>query len=115
MLSENDRYAVQTFQSKVVTLEQMLLSEFDSTTLKTELSSFQNLFQAEIQAIQTENYRVRSVLVEIDKQMRLLKMNAMFLQTARQSETAQQRVNQLRDRCQLLKNYCDVLLGSPSD
>jgi hypothetical protein len=115
MLSENDQHAVQTFQSRVIVLEQIISKEFERTTFKTEFSSFQNLFQAEIQAIQTDDYRVRSVLVEIDKQMRLLKMDAMFLQTARQSETAQQRVNQLRDRLQLLKSYCDALLGSTSD
>lgn len=115
MLSENDRHALQAFQSKVMALEQMLLSECDRTTLKPQILSLQKVFQNQIQWIQSEDYRVRSICVEVDKQMRLLNMDAMFLQTARQAETTQQRMSQLRDRLQLLKNYCEALSGSEPD
>ena len=116
MLSENDRYLVQRFHEIVKSLNGSLISDqFDRTNLKSELQVLTNLFQSEMQSISTEDYQVRSLLVEIDKQMRLIKMDSMFLQTARQAETIQQRASQMRDRLQLLLNYCDALLGTEAD
>lgn len=111
MLPENDRATIVQFQKQVETLALLLGDEFDRTIFKTEVASLTTLFQNQIQSIQTEHHLIYSVLVEIDKQMRLLNMDAMFLQTARQSETAQQRIGQLRDRLQRLQEYCQGILA----
>lgn len=111
MLSENERTTIHQFQQQVERLESLLSCEFDLAIFKTEIAALKTLFQNQIQSIQTENYLIHSVLVEIDKQMRLLNMDAMFLQTARQAETVQQRIGQLRDRLQRLQEYCAGILA----
>lgn len=111
MLPENDRAIIVQFQQQVETVALLLAGEFDRTVFKTEVDTLKSLFQNQIQSIQTESYLIHSVLVEIDKQMRLLNMDAMFLQTARQLETAQQRMGQLRDRLARLQEYCQGILA----
>jgi hypothetical protein len=111
MLPENDRATIVQFQQQVETVASLLSGEFDRSIFKTEVASLKSLFQNQIQSIETENYLIHSLFVEIDKQMRLFKMDAMFLQTARQSETAQQRIGQLRDRLQRLQEYCQGILA----
>ena len=54
--------------------------------------------------------RVRSYQTEMSKQLRLLGMDVMFLQAARQPETAASRQEQLSHRIQSLISYCDALL-----
>lgn len=83
--------------------------------LHQKIRSLQKFFQAEIQPIQSDEYRLHSVLVEINKQMRLLSMDNTFLQAARQAETIETRVNQIRDRIKLLTNYCHVILETKAD
>ncbi|HIK16547.1 MAG TPA: heterocyst frequency control protein PatD [Leptolyngbyaceae cyanobacterium M33_DOE_097] len=54
--------------------------------------------------------RFRSIVVEIDKQLRLLEIDGLFLQNARQAATQTQRRDQIRDRLVLLNRYCEALL-----
>jgi acyl transferase domain-containing protein len=58
--------------------------------------------------------KVQSFQTEINKQLRLLAMDVMFLQTARQPTTIQQRQAQMGDRLQLLRRYCEAILDSES-
>jgi len=55
--------------------------------------------------------RVRSFQVEINKQLRLLSADLMFLQTARLPGTQSQRRQQIGDRLALLLRYCEGILG----
>lgn len=55
--------------------------------------------------------RIQSIQTEINKQLRLLTMDTMFLKTARQSETSQQRQQQMADRIDLLLRYCEAILA----
>jgi hypothetical protein len=55
--------------------------------------------------------QVQSYQTEINKQMRLLGMDVMFLQAARQPTTTQQRQAQMSDRINTLIRYCNALLG----
>jgi hypothetical protein len=113
MLTENQVHLFRTFQTELGLLNQLLNSpEFDRQIFAQTWQSLQKIFSEEIQCIQSDVYRIHSVLVEINKQMRLLGMDAMFLKTARQPETVQGRVGQIRDRVTLLMNYCTVLLES---
>jgi len=54
--------------------------------------------------------RFRSIVVEIDKQLRLLEIDGLFLQNARQAITQTQRREHIRDRLVLLNRYCEALL-----
>ncbi len=54
--------------------------------------------------------QVQAYEVELNKQFRLMGVDIMFLQSARQSATRTQRQAQLRDRLQLLLTYCDRVL-----
>jgi hypothetical protein len=113
MLTENQAHLFRTFQVELVSLNQTLnSSDFDRQIFESSWRSLQKIFSEEIQPIESDDYRTHSILVELKKQMRLLGMDAMFLKTARQVETVQGRVGQIRDRVALLMNYCTVLLES---
>ncbi|MCU0548300.1 MAG: heterocyst frequency control protein PatD [Leptolyngbya sp. Prado105] len=113
MLTENQVYLFRSFQIDLGSFNQLLDSAaFDRQIFDQSWRSLQKKFAEEIQPMQSDDYRIHSVLVEINKQMRLLGMDSLFLKTARQSETMQGRVGQIRDRIALLMNYCAVLLES---
>lgn len=111
MLSKGDKSTIQTFASTILSLQ----SATEIADFKQELLSLQKIFQTQIQPIQSEHYPVRSLLVEINKQMRLLSMDALFLQTARQPQTLQQRIGQMHDRLNLLTKYCEGILAIDVD
>jgi hypothetical protein len=55
--------------------------------------------------------QIAALHTEMAKQLRLLSMDMMFLQTARQPETVQRRMAQMGDRLRLLVRYCEAVLG----
>lgn len=59
-------------------------------------------------------HRLRAIQVEIDKQLKLLAMDVLFLQTARQTTTAEQRQQQMSDRLEQLERYCALVLSTPT-
>lgn len=116
MLTENQAQTLKQFQTAIVALDQTLNSvELNRSALHQEMRSLQQIFQEKIQPIQSEDYQTHSVLVEINKQMRLLNMDGMFLQTARRAETVEARIEQVRDRVKFLTNYCSAILGTDPD
>jgi 2-hydroxychromene-2-carboxylate isomerase len=54
--------------------------------------------------------KVQSYQTEISRLVRLLGMDILFLQAARQSATTQQRAQQASDRISQLLQYCDAVL-----
>ncbi len=58
-------------------------------------------------------HRLRAIQVEIDKQLKLLAMDVLFLQTARQATTAEQRQRQIDNRLEQLERYCALVLSAP--
>ena len=112
MLTENQVQRFQQFQTAIASLN---LENFAQQELIQKMRSLQQVFQTEIQPIQSDDDQTHSVLVEIHKQMRLLNMDQLFLQTARQVETVQNRVEQIRDRVKLLTSYCRVILETQPD
>ncbi|HTL89423.1 MAG TPA: heterocyst frequency control protein PatD [Leptolyngbya sp.] len=113
MLTQNQVQEFQQFRTSIEALYPILNSaSLDRQEWTKKMRSLQTVFQTEIQPIRSDDYQTHSVLVEINKQMQLLKMDGLFLQTARQSETIQSRVEQIRDRLKLLTNYCRMILES---
>lgn len=110
-----DRY--QKFQQA---LEELLLSaaqeKADLVKLRETFAEVQQIFQSQIASLSSDDLdsatsaRVQSYLTEIDKQLRLLGMDVMFLQAARRTETAQARLVQISDRLHTLIAYCQALL-----
>lgn len=93
----------------------------DGDMLQSRFLKAQQFFQQGIVSLELQGLspavatQVQSYQTEINKQLRLLGMDVMFLKTARQSVTAQQRQAQLRDRIDLIIRYCETLLGDNQD
>jgi len=54
---------------------------------------------------------IQSYQTEINKQLRLLEIDLMFLKAARQAATSEQRWKMMGDRLNLFIFYCDTLLS----
>ena len=119
MLSSAQNRVYQAFQQSLIEL-QTNLSQADRSHshLKQQVQTLQECFQQEIlpltEAIAdpAQQGRLQAIQIEIDKQLRLLAMDMLFLQAARQSKTADQRCRQIGDRLTHLLNYCNSLLGN---
>ncbi|MFQ3627818.1 MAG: heterocyst frequency control protein PatD, partial [Cyanobacteriota bacterium] len=74
-----------------------LQAQFQQQVVTLDLSGLEGAIAAQIASLHTE----------MAKQLRLLSMDLMFLQTARQPETVRQRTEQMGDRLRLLMRYCD--------
>lgn len=118
MLPEAHR---QIYQEFLRSLEQLQVratqAKPDPAALIVAFQEIQQFFQQQILALSWENYpdasveqRVQSYQIEMNKQLKLMGTDVMFLQAARQSTTAQQRQVQISDRLNLLIGYCNVLL-----
>ena len=92
-LEELDRVL---FRSKVDRVEQF----FRSCMIDVNSDQLDPSVVSQLQAYQTE----------VHKQLRLLGMDAMFLQAAYQSITAQERQRQMEARLQTLISYCEAVL-----
>jgi hypothetical protein len=117
MLPETDRRYFEELQQSL----QRLLVTTDSnnlnpTRLQASTAEIQNFFQQSILSRDfstlnsVDESQVRAVVVEINKQLRMLSTDAMFLKAARQPDTAAQRLQQIDDRINTLIRYCGILL-----
>jgi hypothetical protein len=76
----------------------------------------QRLFREQVSALALDELvgaiaqRSQAYQVEMDKQLRLLALDVMFLQAAKQAATVQQRLKVVGDRLTTLIGYCDALL-----
>ncbi|WP_414579381.1 heterocyst frequency control protein PatD [Anabaena sp. CCY 9402-a] len=103
------------YQALVNLLEQLRtdVSNLHVTTpeLKQRVASLQQLFAQEIVPLAVDaNSREQSYQTEISKQLRLLEVDVMFLQGARQTSTVQTRLKTISDRLTTLTQYCHAIL-----
>ena len=88
----------------------------DAAALKVAIAEVHQWFRQHILTLNldeltpVDQQRVQSVQVEINKQLRLLGVDALFLQTSRQRSTTEQRQQQVYDRLQTLIRYCEAVL-----
>jgi hypothetical protein len=107
-----DQY--QTFQTALSHVHQDLTPE--PTLAKRHLTDLQRIFQETIAAIDLTdipppaNHRLQSLQVEIAKELRLLQVDVLFLQTAKQAETVAHRHLQIQGRLGTLARYCAIVL-----
>ena len=89
--------------------------------LNREITQLQSFFNQQVLSLPfaqldgADLTRTQSYNTELHKQLRLLATDAMFLGSARQAATVEQRKRQLRDRLSTLVRYCDVLLGASGE
>ncbi len=80
------------------------------------VSEVQQFFQSQVVCLPIEGLaladrsRTQSYNTELHKQLRLLTTDVMFLGSAKQGATQQQRLDRVCDRLATLLRYCDVLL-----
>jgi hypothetical protein len=92
----------------------------DGVSLRTSVDRAQEFLASQVLSLplegldQTDGSRTQSYNTELHKQLRLLATDVLFLGSARQAATVQQRQGQLRDRLTILLRYCDILLGEDS-
>lgn len=102
------------FKNQVHQVETYL--DGDQTQLSDQLGQLQSRFQAQIQTLSWEDWPgqqrslLRSIQVEMHKQMRLLTTDLMFFRTAKQANTLAQKQRDIRDRLTNLQGYCDAIL-----
>lgn len=82
----------------------------NASELRQGMASLQKFFQQDIVPLTTQYPTEQSYQTEISKQLRLLQIDVIFLQGARQAETANSRVNALIERLTTLIGYCDAIL-----
>ncbi|MFM2429948.1 MAG: hypothetical protein RLZZ511_1161 [Cyanobacteriota bacterium] len=82
-------------------------SPLDCAVIQTSISAIAQHFQTEM--LPATDALNPAVLVEINKQLRLLKTDALFLRSAKQAISQDQRLQQIRDRLSLLDRYCEML------
>ncbi|MBD3880291.1 heterocyst frequency control protein PatD [Phormidium tenue FACHB-886] len=88
----------------------------DRAALQSAFRAAQQIFQQQIIPLDTDpieshdSPKLHSIQVEINKQMRLLATDLLFLQAARLSATASQRQQQISDRVEMLLRYCEAVL-----
>jgi hypothetical protein len=102
------RQHYQTLRQKVSRLKEIV-------DHRSSIADFAGMFtdvrqQAGISVAEDFDGTVQSYQTEINKQLRLLEMDLMFLKTARQAATLEQRWSGMGDRIHLLTLYCDALL-----
>ena len=119
MLPELHRQCYEEFRQELSSLvEQMLHFESNATILLGESQKVQLFFRDQVTSLALDELtgeaaqRSQAYRVEMDKQLRLLAMDVMFLQAAKQATTMQQRLNTMGDRLTTLIRYCDALLSS---
>ncbi|NJM48370.1 MAG: heterocyst frequency control protein PatD [Alkalinema sp. RU_4_3] len=114
-----DQY--QIFQIAVVKLAKDLTPPRDRSAaeLKGHLTDLQVTFSQTIARIDLTdipppaNHRLQSLQVEIAKELRLLQVDGLFLQTAKQPETVAHRQQQIQNRLATLLRYCSIVLSPP--
>jgi len=82
----------------------------NASELRQRLASLQSFFRDDIVPLTTQYPTEQSYMTEISKQLRLLQIDIMFFQGARQASTIKDRIDDLSERLTTLIGYCDAIL-----
>jgi hypothetical protein len=93
-------------QLQAIAARRLDRAEFEAVFLQVEQAEGSLADGAEDLELKTRSYQT-----EINKQLRLLKIDLMFLKSARQAATTEQRWKLMDDRLHLLSVYCEALLS----
>ncbi|TAF10226.1 MAG: hypothetical protein EAZ77_03430 [Nostocales cyanobacterium] len=105
---------LEKYQEFATLLEQLCsdvtITQLDAVTLRQRLSELQQFFVQEIVSLTDLDSRQQSYQTEMSKQLRLLEIDVMFFQGARQSATIQARMKTIEERLSTLIRYCQAIL-----
>ncbi|MGB3492123.1 MAG: heterocyst frequency control protein PatD [Elainellaceae cyanobacterium] len=113
----------QSYSALFATLDQLesLLKSEDSKLLQQTWPNLQNVFRSLVTGVNeaiAENMlepeqasRIQSIHTEMNKGLRLLNTDIVFLNTAKQPTTIQQRQKQIGDRLQSMRQYGEAALS----
>ncbi|MBW4463701.1 MAG: heterocyst frequency control protein PatD [Nodosilinea sp. WJT8-NPBG4] len=102
--------ALETLRSHLQTLVDLAQSANpDGRALQAQFLLAQQQFQHQMLPLGEDLPSAQPVLTEINRTLRLLAMDVAFLQTARQSTTAQQRQQQMLEKLGQLLSFCQAL------
>jgi hypothetical protein len=103
----------QQLQAYVLAAQSVLSTRpIDVPNIAQTVQAIEQHFRTQILAVTTDDNPRQAIHVEINKQLRLLKTDVLFLRSAKQASTQDQRVQQMRDRLTLLERYCEMILGN---
>lgn len=85
-------------------------TQLESTELRQRLASLKQFFVQQIVPLTEQDSREQSYRTEMSKQLRLLEIDIMFFQGARQESTVKARLKTISDRLTTLIRYCDAIL-----
>jgi septum formation inhibitor MinC len=90
-------------------------TKVDAPQLRQSVTSLQQFFQHQIVPLvndtdSIDEGRLQSYQTEISKQLRLLEIDVIFLQGARQASTARHRLDAIGDRLRTLIEYSNAIL-----
>lgn len=92
------------------------INELSVQELRRDIRILQQFFQEQIVPLDSDEWYERSYRTEISKQLRLLDIDILFLQGAKQQSTVETRLRGISDRISILTGYCQAVLdGKPGD
>jgi hypothetical protein len=104
----------QIFQHHVIAAQAVCATRpIDVSNIDQAVQAIDNHFRDHILAttIDTDDNPHQAIQVEINKQLRLLKTDRLFLRSAKQAHIVDQRLQQMTDRLTLLERYGEMILG----
>jgi hypothetical protein len=104
----------QQLQTYVIAAQSTLSTRpIDRANIAQAVQAIDHHFREQILAIPigTDDNPHQAIQVEINKQLRLLKTDLLFLRSAQQPHIVDQRLQQMADRLALLARYCEMILG----
>ncbi|MFM7407289.1 MAG: heterocyst frequency control protein PatD [Cuspidothrix sp.] len=84
--------------------------KLDASELRLCLTQLHTFFIQQIVPLEDANAREKSYKTELNKQLRLLEVDVMFLKGAKQSATSQARLNTITERVDTLIRYCQAIM-----
>ncbi|MBW4632651.1 MAG: heterocyst frequency control protein PatD [Iphinoe sp. HA4291-MV1] len=94
----------------------VMTTKVDASELQQSVRSLQQFFQQQIVPLvgldtdSNDEGRLQSYQTEMSKQLRLLEIDMIFFQGARQASTAKSRLDAIGDRLTTLIEYCNAIL-----
>lgn len=116
MLPLPHRQAYQALLSKLLALQTVSTANSDTADIEQVFQSMQQIFQAQVLNLGSDELdleissRWQSLQTEMQRSMRLLSTDMVFLRSSRQAATSEQRLATVRDRTQKLIDYCQAML-----
>lgn len=102
----------QQLQTTIANCQKILsTSAIEAAAIKIAVQAIEVCFRDRVLPLDAPSSEsLHSIQVEINKQLRLLKTDCLFLQSAQRPDTRHQRLQQITDRLKRLQSYCEMAI-----